>query len=236
MKITQHKAIVALSLLLSLIGQTSIAEQRKQYYFNPDGGKYIHTNARCSTISSKYWPIMQNITLDDLKKQEYRDLRLCSKCNSEIEYGDSFFKGKKEIIGQFDVSREADENYDYYIECWKNALEYLIDDIGDPEEQYKLLVEGDVFLSWGYPSENDISKERAISIAYAAIQKYIGIPSDELNIYYAEPWLNVEEESYHEWMVRINKVVNTYKFYNSRGYYVYINADNGLISKIRKYK
>ena len=63
---------------------------------------------------------------------------------------------------------------DFYTSCYENALDYLIEEIGDREEQYAILVEGGNGR-WGYPDDNDVSREMAISIAYAALQEYIGI-------------------------------------------------------------
>lgn len=220
---------------LCVLPYMAVADREDDYYFyNPDGGQYIHENSRCSTISSKYWHILQPVSLEQLKGSEYRAKMLCSKCCTIKNYGDAFFQNRDKIVGCFNVIERAADNLNFYTSCYENALGYLIEEIGDREEQYTILVE-EGQGRWGYPDDNDISREMAISIAYAALQEYIGIEDEELSLYFADPWLDVQSYGAHEWMVRINRVLHTYRFYNSSGYYVYINADDGLISQIRRY-
>lgn len=214
--------------------EIAVADESAVYFYNPDGGKYIHTDPQCRTISSKYWPIMEQISLEWLKEEEYKHMMLCPTCWTEKNHADSFFKGKSEVEGYFDLTEMAQKNMEFYISCYDNALSYLIEDIGDREEQYQLLVEEGKGW-WGYPDDDDVSREMAISLAYAALQEYIGIEDEDLYFYFADPWLDVQTYDYHEWTVRLNRVIKTYKYYNSHGYYVYINAENGLISKIRYY-
>lgn len=231
------KRLMMLCLILSFLFvelHIAAADTKDVYYYNPDGGQYIHADPQCDTISSKYWPIMEQISLDCLKEPEYKTMRLCATCCVEKNTIASFFRGKKEVEGIFDLTEKAAENMKYYTDCCQYALSFLIDDIGDPIEQYRILAE-DEFKHWGYPDEGDVPRDMAIAIAYAALQEYIGIEDDVLFQYYAEPWLDVVSYPYHEWMVRINRAVSTYQFYNSHGYYFFINADNGLITKIRRY-
>lgn len=229
-----NTVIVLLIFVLCLFGQIAHADEEKAYYYNPDGGKYIHSNPQCSTISSKYWPIMEQIALERLKEPEYKEMRLCSTCCAEKNNAAAFFRGKQEVEGCFDVTQKAEENLDFYTFCYENSLSYLVADIGERDEEYKKLVDG-WQGRWGYPDDGDITREMALAIAYAALQEYVGIGDDDLPLYFADPWLDVQSYDYHEWFVRINKAVCTYRFYNSHGYYFYINADNGLISKIEKY-
>lgn len=202
------------------------------YYYNPDGGQYIHADPQCSTISSKYWPIMEQISLEELKDSKLR--RLCATCCIEKNGAEAFFQGKKEVEGCFDVTERAIENLEFYLYCYENAESYVIEQIGERNEQYKILVEG-WNGRWGYPNEHDVSRDMALAIGYAALQEYIGIEDDDLCLYLGDPWLDVQTYDYHEWRVGFIPVLHTQKFFNSTGYYVFINADNGLIDRIERY-
>ena len=160
---------------LCVLSCMAVADKAENcYFYNPDGGQYIHEDSRCSTISSKYWPMLKTVSLDQLIGSEYKDKLLCSKCCTIKSHGDAFFQNKDKVVGCFNVIGRAADNLDFYTSCYENALDYLIEEIGDREEQYAILVEGGNGR-WGYPDDNDVSREMAISIAYAALQEYIGI-------------------------------------------------------------
>ena len=210
-----------------------IAEAQIAYYYNPDGGQKLHTDPQCKTISSKYWPIMEETTLEYLKEPEHNDMQLCKTCCAEKNNVAAFFKGKKDVEGCFDVTEKAAENLTYYTDCCQYALSFLIDRIGDPLEQYRLyMADG---IHWGYPDEDEVSRDMAIAIAYAALQEYIGIGDDVLFQYYAQPWLDIGSYPYHEWLVKIYRATSVHRSYADSAYYFYINADNGLITKIHYY-
>lgn len=224
---------VMLAGLCGLAGQ-SVASERA-FYYNPDGGQYIHLDPECETISSKYWPIMVEATLEDLKAPKLKGMRLCSTCGAEKNNVEAFFRGKKDAGGPFDLTAQAEEKRDFYLDCYQIALDFMIDDLGDPLEQYQteLVERSDGW--WGYPDEGEVSREGAIALAYAVLETYLGIGEDDLCLYYVDPWLDIQTKDYHEWMVRMNRILHTYRFFNSSGYYIFINAENGLISKIERY-
>lgn len=224
---------IGASLLLWVILDASAAHAERMYYLNPDGGQYLHSDPHCSTINSKYWPIMEQLSPEELKeKTEYR--RLCRKCCIEKNRKAAFFDGKDAVDGCFDVTEKAAERMEFYLYCYHNAESYMIEQIGERNEQYKILVAGGNGR-WGYPDENDIPRDMALAIGYAALQEYIGIGDDDLCLYLSDPWLDVQSHDFHEWRIGFYPVLHTQRFYNSTGYTVLINADNGLVSRIEYY-
>ncbi len=223
---------VMLAGLCGLAGQ-SVASERT-FYYNPDGGEYIHLDPECETISSKYWPIMVEATLDDLRPTGRDGMRLCSTCGVEKNRAEAFFRGKKDVEGPFDLTREAEEKRDFYLDCYQTALDFVIDDFGDPNEQYQTVVERSNGW-WGYPDEGEVSREEAIALAYAALETHLGISEDDLCLYYALPWLDIQTKDVHEWRVGMNRTLHTYRFTFHRGFFVYINAENGWITHIERY-
>lgn len=226
------QALGALLLSCAVFGASTGSAERI-YYINPDGGQYLHSDPQCSTISSKYRPIMEPLSPEELKeKTEYR--RLCRRCCVEKNNKAAFFDGKDAVAGCFDVTEKAADRMEFYLYCYHNAESYIIGQIGERNEQYKILVEGGDGR-WGYPDEDDISRDMAIAIGYAALQEYIGIGDDDLCLYLCDPWLDVQSYDFHEWRIGFYPVLHTQRFYNSTGYIVFIHAGSGLISRIEDY-
>ena len=56
-------------------------DDSKSVYYNPDGGKKYHANARCSTVRSAYLP-MTAITYGELSRYPYTQLTPCGSCGA----------------------------------------------------------------------------------------------------------------------------------------------------------
>ena len=85
MKTTLYKTSAVFLILVCLGIQGSKAQQTQQYYYNPEGGKYIHANAQCDTIDPKYWPKMKAITVIELNSDNFKELHFCEYCAVDQE-------------------------------------------------------------------------------------------------------------------------------------------------------
>ena len=56
-------------------------DDSESVYYNPDGGKKYHANARCSTVRSAYLP-MTAITYGELSRYPYTQLTPCGSCGA----------------------------------------------------------------------------------------------------------------------------------------------------------
>lgn len=56
------------------------SEAAQIVYYNPDGGKYYHAKANCSTVQESDWPLT-GIYYSELNTNKYKNLRRCPKCN-----------------------------------------------------------------------------------------------------------------------------------------------------------
>lgn len=72
------KKRIAALLACTLLGTAAMAESI--YYVNPDGGKYIHADRQCDSMSEKYWAGLESITQEEAAR---RGLERCSRCAQE---------------------------------------------------------------------------------------------------------------------------------------------------------
>lgn len=234
------KVILQLGIALMLIWMfhaISMASESIVYYHNPDGGQYIHSDSQCRAISSKYWPMLDVLSDDELQLPKYRGLSLCSYCCADINNDHYRWRGNL-ITGPFDLSEKVQEHSGYYGECYNDALKHMDESIQkDPEAPYREMVEGSRHYKhiWGFPREDEVSRIEAILLAYAALEECVGICHEELAEYYADAWFNIEFEDSHEWRVIINSVTTSEMGFGSSGYYVYIDGTDGMIMEIERY-
>ena len=106
------KKRIAALLACTLLGTAAMAESI--YYVNPDGGKYIHADRQCDSMSEKYWAGLESITQEEAAR---RGLERCSRCAQEeqppvnLPEGDPVYPQKPEDSPQGDLypadSRES---------------------------------------------------------------------------------------------------------------------------------
>ena len=63
----------------SPISRDSLLDLPNGLYYNDNGGKYYHADARCPTVDPKYFPLIE-IAKNQLHNSPYYHLKPCSKC------------------------------------------------------------------------------------------------------------------------------------------------------------
>lgn len=71
-----------MTVMLACALLVTAAHAQEIYYVNPDGGRYIHESRHCDAMSEKYWPTLQEITLEEAAR---RGLMRCQRCQSTQE-------------------------------------------------------------------------------------------------------------------------------------------------------
>ena len=198
-------------------------------YYNPNGGRYYHSNQKCTTISSKYWSTMVEYSSSLL------ELEPCITCCEFAlpGFSDGIWEGPFNLL---DVIRL---NETYYKQCYEIALCYMDADIREnPRIRYfnSIAINEEFSKCWGFSSDDEITHEQALLLGYAALEKCIGIDSHELRKYFVEAWLNIERADNHFWRVDINPLVSNTKFLKNTGYFVYIDANSGIIYRLNDTK
>lgn len=66
-------------LMLSMVGQ-SVHGEGQLFYYNPNGGRYLHCEKECKTIRSMYHSEMIELTEEELADEQYAQLQKCNIC------------------------------------------------------------------------------------------------------------------------------------------------------------
>jgi len=61
---------------------TPVPDKKMRLYYNPDGGKYYHANANCTSLDKKYLPLKSFFNYEDVSTSRFKALLPCTKCNA----------------------------------------------------------------------------------------------------------------------------------------------------------
>ena len=73
-----RKPVGLCALVVFLLGAVASAQT---YYYNPDGGRYLHADPHCASIDEQYWDSMAEISLE--QAQNMGLIEYCADCMGE---------------------------------------------------------------------------------------------------------------------------------------------------------
>ena len=138
----------------------------------------------------------------------------------------------------------------FYEACYQNALTNMVEpDRSDPELAYhtqaeycdsqhesvrKLMAKENNL--WGLAGEEDIPRNEAMTIGYAALEQIAEVPRKELHMYYTDAWMNVSDPDRPIWKVHCSLSA----FYRSQNenadsYHVYVDSRTGEVLCVEVY-
>lgn len=138
----------------------------------------------------------------------------------------------------------------FYYECYNNARNNMCEpDKSDPELGYRTQAEycNSVHESvrglmaknnelWGLASSNDLPRDEAITIGYAALEQIANVTRETMHMYYAEAWMNVSDPDRPIWKTMYSLAT----FYrrqneNADSFDIYIDSRTNEVLRVESY-
>ena len=212
-------------------------------YYNPDGGRYFHTQPDCDSIDPKYWDGMASFMGEELDDAPYNALRPCSMCDAGAELSslppESMLQNK---AIDFPVRTTiSDEEHARYLALYTADCERAYADYGyepgmdarnqaeftknfarvDTEEgNFALALEGIRFI---LPDETMLSFEDAMLYGYAFLEKALN--RTDLSVYHLSGWLNASNPDQPVWWIVATDFTQNYRTL----YKLYLDARTGVL-------
>lgn len=212
-------------------------------YYNPNGGRYFHTQPNCDSIDPKYWDGMASFMGDELNDAPYNALRPCQMCDADAKLSSLPAKRHMTHLSISSPIRTtiSDEERARYLalftaECERAYEEYGYEpgmdaqsqaeftshsaDVDTEEGNFALALEGIRFI---LPDETMLSFEDAALYGYAFLEKALN--RTDLSIYHLSGWLNASNPDQPVWWIMATDYTQNYRTI----YTLYLDARTGVL-------
>lgn len=111
------KLKICLLIFALLLCAGAACGEEETVLFNPQGGSYYHSQRDCTSMSKKYWAVMEKITISQLQEEPYKKLKRCSICYVENfgyanhEQADLILEAQQLVMQQYDRSQARMNGY-----------------------------------------------------------------------------------------------------------------------------